>query len=306
MLYKNNIEAFVHKLYHWLLNAVKLICGETVEFKVIYFLRTRKWWNNRNPKDWNEKLFWLARYWRNPLLVTCADKYKVRQYLKEKGCDDILNELYIVCDSAEQIDFSILPDKFVLKCNHGSRMNIICENKSTFNIEQAVKQLNAWVKFQYGRGVEWQYKTIEPKILVEKYLESADGSMMEYQLFCFNGKPEFFLVRNDLRKSQTDKANQEFAVSYTIDWKRVYMRLDEEQFDFTLPKPRNYNKMIEYATRLSCDFPHVRVDFYEIDDKLIFGELTFTSNGGIQSNYKQEYIQKYGNILVLPEKYGTR
>ena len=296
MLYSNKIEAIGHCIYHFILRSIEKVWGETAEYKVIYFLRTHKRWDNVNPKDLNEKLFWLARYWKNPLLVTCADKYKVREYLKEKGCDDILNELYMVCDKAEQIDFEHLPNKFVLKCNHGSRMNIICENKSTFNITNAIKRLNQWMGFQYGRGVEWQYKDIEHKILVEKYLESQDGSMMEYQLFCFNGKPGFFLVRNDLRQSKSDKKNQEFAISYTIDWKRVYMRKDEEQFAIDLPKPYNYQKMIDYATRLSQDFPHVRVDFYEIDQKLVFGELTFTSNGGIQSNYKDKYIKQYGDI----------
>ena len=302
MLYNNVFEAACHSVYHSILKTIKLLFGETAEFKVIYFLRTRKRWNNENPKDLNEKLFWLARYWRHPLIVKCADKYKVREYLQEKGCGDILNELYTVCDKGEQIDFEGLPQKFVLKCNHGCSMNIICEDKTKLNKEDAVKQLNKWMRFQDGRGVEWQYKDREPKIIVEKYLESSDGKMTEYQIFCFNGKPSFFLVRNDLRKSQADKENLEFAVSYTIDWKRVYMRKGEEQFDFDLPKPHNYEKMIEYATRFAQDFPQVRVDYYEIDDKLVFGELTFSSHGAIMSNYKDEYIKSLGELLVLPEK----
>ncbi|MBO7119856.1 MAG: hypothetical protein J6W03_06020 [Bacteroidaceae bacterium] len=304
MLYSSLGEEIIHKVYHALLSSIKCVFGETVEFKVIYFLRTRKYWDNNNPKDLNEKLFWLARYWRHPLIVKCADKYRVREYLQEKGCGDILNELYAVCDKGEQIDFDNLPEKFVLKCNHGSRMNLICEDKKTFDTRAAIKQLNKWMKFQYGRGVEWQYKDIERRILVEKYLESVDGKMTEYQIFCFNGKPMFFLVRNDLRKSKIDKENVEFAVSYTIDWKRVYMRKDEEQFDFELPKPHNYQKMIDYATRLAQDFPQVRVDYYEIDDKLVFGELTFTSHGAIQSNYKDEYVQSLGELLILPPKYN--
>lgn len=304
MLYNNKLEDAAHSVYHAFLNMIKCVFGETAEFKVIYFLRTHKLWDDRHPKDLNEKMLWLARYWRNPLIMKCADKYKVREYLQEKGCGDILNDLYQVCEKGGQINFNALPNKFVLKCNHGSRMNIICEDKSTFDTEGAVKQLNEWMKFQYGRGVEWQYKDIERKILVEKYLESKDGKMMEYQIFCFNGKPGFFLVRNDLRKSQIDKENLEFAVSYTIDWKRIYMRKNEEQYNFDLPKPHNYQKMIDYATILSKDFPQVRIDYYEIDDRLIFGEMTFSSNGAIQSNYKDEYVQQYGELLVLPEKFN--
>lgn len=304
------IMDFIRKIwdhvYDAFLKAVRFIFGETAEYKLVYFFRTKRRWNNKAPKDLNEKMFWLARYWRNPLIVQCADKYRVRDYLKEKGCGDILNELYAVCDRGEQIDFASLPNKFVLKCNHGCHMNIICEDKAHFDTKKAVKQLNKWMNVQYfGRGIEWQYKQIEPKILVEKYLEGGDGKMTEYQIFCFNGEPRFFLVRNDLRKSKVDKEGTEFAVSYTIDWKRVYMRKNEEQYDFELPKPVNYQKMIEYATRFAQDFPHLRVDYYEIDDKLVFGELTFSSHGGVLSNYKDEYIVSLGEAFKLPEKYNN-
>jgi len=302
MLYKNRLEELYNKVYDSGLHLIKIIFGETAELKVLFFLRTKKIWNNNTPKDLNEKMFWLARYWRHPLIVKCADKYSVRAYLQEKGCGDILNELYAVCDRGEQIDFDSLPQKFVLKCNHGCHMNIICEDKSNFDRDSAIKQLNKWMKSQYGRDVEWQYRRIEPKILVEKYLEGVDGKMIEYQVFCYNGKPRFFLVRNDLRKSKIDKENLEFAVSYTMEWERVYMRKGEEQFDVDLPKPHNYQKMIDYATRFAQDFPQVRVDYYEIDDKLVFGELTFSSHGAIMSNYKDEYVKSLGELLELPDK----
>ena len=183
-------------------------------------------------------------------------------------------------------------------------MNIIVEDKSALDIPETVRTLDKWLGFQYGRGTEWQYRSIRPRILAEKYLESSDGRMTEYQIFCFNGKPMFFLVRNDLRKSSVDRQSDEYAVSYTIDWQRVYMRKGEEKFGLDIPKPHNYEKMIEYARRLSEDFPQVRVDYYEIDDRLVFGELTFSSHGGIQSNYKKEYIRTLGEELKLPSKYN--
>ena len=294
----------IHEFYHVIEGGIAKLFGENARYKFIYLLRTGKVLNLKNPQDLNEKMFWLSRYWRNPLITLCSDKYKVRQFLEEKGCGDILNEQYGVYDRGEDIDFDKLPNKFVLKCNHGSRMNIIVEDKAKLKIPETIVTLNKWVKFQYGRGTEWQYKAIEPKILAEKYLESQDGKMIEYQIFCFNGKPMFFLVRSDLRKSEVDKASIEYAVSYTMDWKRVYMRKDEEQFNFELPKPANYDKMIDYAKRLSAGFPQVRVDYYEIDDKLVFGELTFSSNGSVQSNYKDEYIKSLGTELELPSKYN--
>ena len=294
----------LHEIYHVIESTIAKVFGENARYKVIYFLRTGKLLNLKNPRDLNEKMFWLSRYWRNPMITLCSDKYKVREFLVQKGCGDMLNEQYGVFDNANDIDFDKLPQKFVLKCNHGSRMNIIVEDKDCLNIEETRKVLNTWLKFQYGRGTEWQYKPIEPKILVEKYLESKDGKMIEYQIFCFNGKPMFFLVRNDLRKSSIDTQSMEYAVSYTMDWKRVYMRKDEEKYKLELPKPANYSKMIDYATRLAEGFPQVRVDFYEIDDKLVFGELTFSSNGSVQSNYKTEYIQSLGDQLELPNKYN--
>lgn len=290
----------VHKIYHIIEEGIAKTFGENARYRFIFFLRTGKWLHLRHPKDLNEKMFWLSRYWRNPLITLCSDKYLVREYIKEKGCGDMLNEQYGVYSDADDIDFKGLPEKFVLKCNHGSRMNIIVEDKSKLDIPQTRKTLNSWLQFQYGRGTEWQYKAIEPKILAEKYLESKDGKMIEYQIFCFNGNPQFFLVRNDLRKSAADVSSEEYAISYTMDWKRVYMRKNEERFELDLPKPVNYKKMIDYACRLSKGFPQVRVDFYEIDDRLVFGELTFSSNGGVQSNYKKEYIRSLGEELKLP------
>lgn len=294
----------LHQIYHWVEEMIAKVLGENARYKFIYFLRTGKILNLNNPQDLNEKLFWLSRYWRNPLITLCSDKYKVRDFLIEKGCSDILNEQYEVYNNADDIDFNTLPNKFVLKCNHGSRMNIIVEDVKQLDINETRRTLSKWLKFQYGRGTEWQYKSITPKILAEKYLEGKDGKMIEYQIFCFNGKPMFFLVRNDLRHSSVDKQAIEYAISYTIDWKRVYMRKGEEQFDFDLPKPANYEKMIDYAKKLSEGFPQVRVDYYEVDNKLVFGELTFSSNGSVQSNYYDEYIKSLGRELILPNKFN--
>lgn len=291
-------KSWVHTSYHKFINAIGNLFGENFQYKLIYALRAHKCLNLQNPKDLNQKLFWLARYWRNPLMTVCADKYKVREYLETKGCGDILNELYGVYDDARDIDFDKLPSKFAIKCNHGSGMNVVCEDKSQLDIPRCVKKLNEWLEFQFGRGVEWQYKDIERKIIAEKYLE---GKMIEYQVWCFNGNPIMFLVRNDLRCDTSDQRQQSYAVTYTPDWKRVYYRKGEEKYDFTLPKPQNYDKMLDYAKKLSADFIQVRVDFYEIDDKLVFGEMTFSSNGNVLSNYKQDVLNMLGAQLILPE-----
>ncbi len=211
----------LHEIYHVIERTIAKVFGENARYKFIYFLRTGKLLNLKNPQDLNEKMFWLSRYWRNPIITLCSDKYKVREFIEQKECGDMLNEQYGVFDDANDINFEELPQKFVLKCNHGSRMNIIVEDKDCLDIKGTRKTLNTWLNFQYGRGTEWQYKTIEPKIIAEKYLESNDGKMIEYQIFCFNGRPMFFLVRNDLRKSTVDKQSVEYAVSYTMDWEQI-------------------------------------------------------------------------------------
>ena len=292
---------WLHASYHKINATIGKVFGEDAQYKFIYAVRTHKYLNLKKPNNLNEKLFWLSRYWRNPLMPQCADKYKVREYLESKGCGDILNELFGVYDDANDIDFDKLPNKFAIKCNHGSGMNVVCSDKSTLNIQQSISKLNEWLRFQFGRGVEWQYRDIERKIIAEKYLE---GDMIEYQVWCFNGIPVMFLVRNDLRGDASDQAQVNYAITYTPDWKRVYYRKNEEQYKFELPKPKNYDKMLDYAKRLSADFPQVRVDFYEIDGRLVFGEMTFSSNGNILSNYKDEIIDMLGKKLKLPEPFN--
>ena len=291
-------KSFLHNTYHNFNTLIGKVFGESAQYKFIYALRAHKRLDLKNPKDLNQKLFWLARYWRHPMITQCADKYRVREYLQSKGCGDILNELYGVYDDARDINFDNLPKKFAVKCNHGSGMNIVCEDKSELDVTATVTKLNEWLKFQFGRGVEWQYKDIERKIIAEKYLE---GNMIEYQVWCLNGEPVMFLVRNDLRESSNDDANTSYAITYTPDWQRVFYRKNEEQYNIDLPKPHNYDKMLDYAKRLSAEFPQVRVDFYEVDGQLIFGEMTFSSHGNILNNYKQEVLDMLGERLVLPK-----
>lgn len=236
--------------------------------------------------------------------IVCADKYKVREYVSEKGCSDILNDLYAVYDKASEIDFKSLPKSFVIKCNFGSGRNYICKDKMSVDENEVKSLVDGWMSTKYDEGKEWQYIDIPRKIIVERYLLEDNLPMMEYQIFCFNGHPGFFLVRNDL--GENEGAKDSFAVSYSVDWKRQYYRKGEEQFKNNLPRPINFDKMLAYSKLLSQDFPHVRVDFYEIGDKLVFGELTFSSSGGILSAYKKGVIDQFGQILTLPEKYEKK
>lgn len=264
--------------------------------KYLYKRKTGKVLNYKHPKDMNEKLFWLARYWQHPLVILCSDKLKVREYLKQSGCGDILNELYHVYNHVNEIDFDKLPERFVLKCNHGWGYNILCKYKNNFDIDDAKNKLRNWMSEVYGTSnAEYHYQYILPKILHEKYIYDPDYEKYEIQVFCFNGEPDSFLVRNDLGH----KGQHPFAVSYSLEWKRVQYR-KKEDMSIELEKPFNYEKIVQYARQLAKPFPHVRVDFYELRNKLIFGELTFTTCGNILYNYKDETIKQWGNKLILP------
>lgn len=255
---------------------------------------------NKKNKSFHEKMFWLSVYWRNPLISKCADKYRVREYIKECGCGDILNQLYGVYVSASEIDFSELPDSFVLKDNRGSGNNLFITDKNNCSEEDIINIVRSWENSVYGfETAEYQYAKIPFRIIAEKYLIEKDSDeLVEYQLFCFNGIPDSILVRNDLETT----GKNPFAVTYSLNWERLHYRINEDEFDVSLPRPANLDKMIEYAKRLSKPFPHVRVDFYEVSGKLVLGEMTFSTHGNVFSNYKPEVLEMWNEKFFLPKK----
>lgn len=150
----------------------------------------------RNPKGFLEKLMWLKLYWRHPLVSKCSDKYAIREYVKECGCESVLNFLYGVYESTDEIDWVNLPDKFALKCTHGCGFNIICDDKSKLDRQAVFNTLREWMKIDYGLFfAEIQYSSIKPRIICEKYIENNLGCLpIDYKIHCFNGKARLFMV----------------------------------------------------------------------------------------------------------------
>jgi hypothetical protein len=268
--------------------------------KYIYHVFTGKFLNLKNPKNISEKLMWLKLFYKNQLIPLCTDKYLVREYIEDKGFSHILNELYNVYDSVEDINFDKLPNQFVLKATHGCGYNIICKDKIMLNIAEAKQKLNIWMNSVYGlKSGEWHYSEIKPKIICEKYLNHFESStsVIDYKINCFNGKPFCFVIGYN----RTEKSAK-FS-SYNLHWQRIDF-LKEEGDD--LPPPKNLALMIQVASVLSGSFPFVRVDFYEIEGILYFGELTFTPMGGMMIPYKDEIQDLLGEQLVLPKKNRSR
>lgn len=268
--------------------------------KIYYKTKIGKSLNLENPKLFNEKLMWLKinKYSENPLVTQCVDKYKVREYVKNNGLENILITLIGTYNNPEEINFKELPDKFVLKCNHGAGYNIICEDKSKLNIEEAKSKLNKWLKEDYWKYVaEVQYKNVEKKIVCERFLESKDGNAIEdYKIYCFNGEPKFCMIciGRNLGKPKY----------YFFDRQWKLMRINpagkEAEKNFTVSKPKCMDKMYDVAKTLAKPFEFVRVDLYEYNEKPMFGELTFTPAGCVDNNYVDGADIMLGNMLKLP------
>lgn len=260
--------------------------------------------NLKNPVTLDEKIQWLKlnTYYNNPLVTNCADKYKVREYVIQCGCENILNELYGVYDEPDEIDWKKLPEKFVLKWNFGCGQNFICKNKSQYDEQEVKNMLRKWKKeknFFYKQRSEMQYRNIVPKLLCEKMIETEDGNLpVDYKLYCFNGVPDCVLVCTD-RASGHPK-----YYFFDTNWKlKRYNKLGKEAPEgFTLPHPENYELLFEYASKLSKPFPFVRADFYLEHGKVTFGELTFTPCGGLDKGRLPSTQRLFGDMVQLPKQ----
>lgn len=254
--------------------------------------------NLRNPKRFTEKLQWYKLHYKNSLLTNCSDKYKVREHVKSKELNHILVPLYGVYNHVNDIDFESLPSQFVLKTNHGSHTNIICTDKSSLNIEETKKTLKEWLTAWQGKvGREWSYYNIDPKIICEKYLEKdKTNDLIDYKFFCFNGK--VFCLYVIIGRFLPDGM---MLGIYDKDFKKLpYRRSDIRDINRPIDKPKNLEEMIKIAEILSSDFPHVRVDLYNIDGVIFFGELTFYDGSGYKGYIPDEFDYIIGDKFILP------
>ena len=251
-----------------------------------------------NPKTYNEKIQWMKLYDSTPLKTRLADKYLVRAWVKQKIGGEYLIPLLGVWDSFDEIDFDKLPNQFVLKANHGCGWNIIVKDKSTFDKEEARKKFDVWMhtNFAFRAGLELHYMNIPPKIIAEEYLENNDDDLYDYKVFCFNGKAESVMFLSDRK--------QELKMSfYDLQWNKLPFVYSYPQNPDEVPKPKNLELMINLAEKLAEGFPHVRVDFYVLNNGSIkFGEMTFTSASGTCKWNIPEQDKVYGDLITLPPK----
>lgn len=254
--------------------------------------------NIRKPKTLNEKLQWLKLYYcpNNPLVVQCADKYQVRDYITSKGYSQSLTKLLGVWEKVEDIDWEKLPSKFVLKCTHGCAYNILCKDKKIFDKEEAKKKLSKWLKEDFAAfNVELHYGKIKPRrIICEEYLGDV---IVDYKFFCFNGEPKFFYVSSDLIHDR--QAEMGF---FSIDGRKLPLIRNDYKDIGNIEMPDCLSDMLKASRVLSEDFPFVRVDFFVLGNSYKFAELTFTPAAAMMPISPKKYDIEWGELLQLPSK----
>lgn len=265
--------------------------------QMLYRLLMHKPLNLKNPKSFNEKLQWLKLYNRKHQYTLMVDKLKVKDYVA-----DLIGEEYIiptlgVWENAKDVDFNSLPDKFVIKCNHNSGQGLyICKNKSEMNEAEVRSNLQKALETDYFiRFREWPYKDVERRIIAEKYIEdksSVDGDLKDYKFMCFNGKVHCSFVcserKTDLKVSFFDR-----------DWMPMPFERHYPRSNKPIPKPVHYEEMIRLAEALSKGIPFVRVDFYDVEDKIYFGELTFFPGSGFEEFTPEIWDERLGSLINI-------
>lgn len=255
--------------------------------------------NLKNPKTFNEKLQWLKLYDRNPEYTNMVDKYKVRDYISEKIGEEYLIPLLGVWNNPDDIDFDLLPNQFVLKCNHNSGRVYICKDKEIFDISKVKKELKKDLKIDYYLpGREWPYKNVPRKIICEKYLQQETlEDLIDYKFYCFNGRVKLVGIYSG-RNSQHGTVVDYFDEDYNwVDINWGYKHTEPRP-----KKPEKFSEMIRLSEILSKNIPHLRVDLYYTNNKIYFGELTFFDGSGFDKIEPIEWDYKLGSWIDLPEK----
>lgn len=263
--------------------------------QLYYFLRFKRLIDFKNPKTYNEKLNYLKLNDRDPLYTKLVDKYEVKDYVGKIIGDEYIIPTLGVWDNFDDIDFDKLPNQFVLKCTHDSEGLVIVKDKNNFDVEGARKIITNAMKYNfYYIGREWPYKNVKPRIIAEKYMEDTTyGELRDYKFFCFDGVPKMMFIATDrgIGKTKFDY--------YDLDFNHLDIVQHYPNSDSEISKPKSFERMIEFSKKLSQGMKHVRVDFYEVDGKLYFGELTFYHFSGFMPFVPDKWDRIIGDYINL-------
>lgn len=290
---------FFLRIWYYLISVhITDLLSDKLFITITYRLRMGKRLNLTHPNSFNEKLQWLKLYDRKPLYTTLVDKYSVKDFVKS-----IIGEKYIiptlgVWNKPDDIDWTGLPNQFVLKCTHDSGGLVICKDKATFDREAAIKKLNKSLKQDfYKAGREWPYKNVPHRIIAEEYMEDEFGELRDYKFFCFNGVVKALFIATE-RQSRDEPYFDFFDENFN----HLDMRHGHPNAPKLPSKPRCFEEMKILASRLSEGYPQLRVDFYEVNGKVFFGELTFFHHTGMVEFEPEEWDKVFGSWITLPNK----
>ena len=251
--------------------------------------------NLKTPQTFNEKIQWLKLYDRNPEYTKMVDKYEVRKYIAETIGEEYLIPLLGVWDKFDDIDFAKLPEQFVLKCTHDSGGLVVCKDKSQFDINEARKKINKCLKRNYfWQSREWPYKNVKPRIIAEQYMVDESGTeLKDYKLFCFDGQPKALFIATD---RQIDDTKFDF---YDMEFNHLPFTNGHPNAIKDIKRPQGLDDMAELARKLSSGMRQVRIDFYDINGKVYFGEITFSHWSGMVPFEPEEWDYKWGKMIKL-------
>lgn len=293
-------ETLLYELRRKLQVGASNIISPILLSKAYYRLVMKKKLDLNNPKTFNEKIQWLKLNYfpSNELVVKCTDKYLVRDYVKECGYENKLVNLIGVYENVDQIDWNLLPNQFVLKCNHGCAYNIVCTDKKKIDKSNITKKLTKWLNEDFGKfNMELHYSKIKKHLIIcEEFLGEK---LIDYKFFCFNGTPKFMYVSRDLIHDRQAEIG-----FFELNGKKIDLVRDDYD-DFILDQlPSFYSEMLEMAKKLSSQFPFVRVDFFVTKNNYYFAELTFTPSAGMMPIRPESFDRLWGEYIELDQIKG--
>lgn len=288
---------FKRKYNQLIVSLLRKYSKDDIKFsKAKYFCCNNKDLNIEKPIEFMEKIQWLKLNKYTEDYGFLVDKYAVRNYVESKLGASYLNEIIGIYDLVEEINFEMLPSQFVLKGTHGSGYNIIVKDKKSIDFIITKKKLKTFVsKNYYNKNRELIYKNIPPRILIEKYISEVDcESLIDYKFYCFHGVPKYVLVKKNINKKNK-------KCFYDLEWNKILPnKIPCDYLDTEIEKPSNLKEMIQVATKLANELIFIRVDLYSINNKIVFGELTFFPTGGNKRLSIEKFNKEFGDLIDLP------
>ena len=276
------------------------VLSDKAYVKLMYKTNFGKKLNLEDPKTYNEKLQWLKLYNRDPKYSRLVDKYEVKDYVAKVIGEEYIISTLGVWEKFDDIDFNSLPNQFVIKCTHDSGGLVICKDKSKFNLDKAKAKIEKSLKTNYYKlGREWPYKNVKPRIIAEEYMEDKETEeLRDYKFFAFDGEAKAVFIATD-RQIENEETKFDF---FDMEYNHLPFTNGHPNAKVIPKKPANFDKMKELAGKLSKGIPQARVDFYEVNGKVYFGEITFFHWGGLKPFNPEEWDYTFGSWIKLPER----